>query len=197
MTEGIGGIEIPWEDWDDASFRWRDPDAARPILRRFLDEHPLEVEAETGRWDNITKPCFTPNVYCERDLHPMPRFAEREILLLRLNRVWDEKYHYFNTELLFPDGRSMTSIDDMNRKLGKEWATGKYRIVAYDRTSEPEIDDPERRGWAAEMRTWAADRGVPLVILYGEDKEAPEYPGLPKGIKQYWQCPQCAADQLK
>ena len=47
------------------------------------------------------------------------------------------------------------------------------------------------------MRTWAADRGVPLVILYGEDKEAPEYPGLPKGIKQYWQCPQCAADQLK
>ena len=43
----------------------------------------------------------------------------------------------------------------------------------------------------------AANRGIPLVILYGADDGAPEYPGLPKGVRQYWQCPGCAADQMK
>ena len=60
------------------------------------------------------------------------------------------------------------------------------------------VDDPERdHPWAPALRCYAAELGIPLVILYGKDDRAPNYPGLPKNVTQYWQCPGCMAAQMR
>lgn len=98
----------------------------------------------------------------------------------------------------FPNGNVAEHIMGMREELDKLWKTGKYRIIAYDRRAQEDLKDPERGNpWAPNLREYATDRGIPLVILYGDDKSAPDYPGLPKGIRQYWQCPQCAQAQRK
>ena len=48
-----------------------------------------------------------------------------------------------------------------------------------------------------DFRRYAAERGVPLVFLCGEDKDAPQYEGLPNGVGQFWQCPQCSHEQME
>jgi len=199
-AETSGGWEIPGYSYCAVIFHWREFKKALPILRKFLSEHPLAVDAEAGKgkWETIKNTCFTPNVYCEKKLHSMPNFTEREVLMLRPVKVRNDKSDYDDIEMEFPGGRRAAHVEGMKREFDAAWATGKYRIVAYDRRSEKDLDDPERdHPWAGVLRTHAADRGIPLVILYGADDGAPDYSGLPKGVRQYWQCPGCVADQMK
>lgn len=179
-------------------YRWRDPETALPILKKFWIAHPLSVTAKEGKWEPVRIPCFTPNLYCERKEHPMPRFTAKEVLRLHpvKGKAADEDYD--ETLLAFPNGKRASHIAGMQRELLALWSTGQYRVVAYDRRAETDIDDPERDNpWAPNLRSWAADMGIPLVILYGEDKSAPPCPGLPPEVRQYWQCPQCAKDEMK
>ncbi len=183
------------------SYRWRNAEEALPILKRFCNDHPIAVNAKTGKWERIVQPCFTPNVYCEQKLHTMPKFSSEQILLLNLKIkpvMYNGNFSYNNKMLEFPNGNVAKHIMGMREELDKLWKTGKYRIIAYDRRAQEDLKDPERGNpWAPSLREYATDRGIPLVILYGDDKSAPEYPGLPKGIRQYWQCPQCAQAQRK
>ena len=36
------------------------------------------------------------------------------------------------------------------------------------------------------------EHGIPIAILYGTDPDASVLPGIPQGLRQYWQCPECA-----
>ncbi len=196
FSAASGVLELPvWSG--KKPFRWRDPDAALPILRKFRSDHPTAADAGNGKWEHIERTCFTPNVYCERKLPLMPVFTAKEVLVLRPHKA-PEKDGYAETDLLFPDGRTAGHIEGMKSELSAQWASGRYRVVAYDRRGEAELNDPERdHPWAPYLRGAAADMGIPLVILYGDDPAAPEYPGLPKGVRQFWQCPQCAAEQMR
>ncbi|MBO4647274.1 MAG: hypothetical protein J5806_03875 [Lentisphaeria bacterium] len=182
----------------EATCRWRKPETSRPVLRKFLTAHPLAAKAKAGIWQSRCYPCFTPNVYCEAKTHPMPRFTEHEVLLMRAVPTKKPGEDEPETELVFPNGRSPAHVVELKRELGALWATGQYRIVAYDRRAEKDVDDPERDyPWAPALRCYAAELGIPLVILYGKDDHAPNYPGLPKNVKQYWQCPGCMAAQMR
>jgi hypothetical protein len=174
---------------------------ALPILERFCSVHPMTVSSAMGKWEPIKRPCFTPNVYCEKGLHQMPTFNAQQVLLLHPTikvKYAGTDYAYEDKDLTFPNGNSPGHIAGMKQELNKLWNTGQYRILAYDRRAEKNLKDPERDNpWAPQLRTYAADKGIPLVILYGEDSEAPEHVGLPKGVRQFWQCVQCIRDQTK
>ena len=56
------------------------------------------------------------------------------------------------------------------------------------------LGDPERSALtvAPSIRRHAQKCRIPLGILYGEEQAAPAYPGIKPGLRQYWQCPDCA-----
>ena len=57
------------------TYRWREPGKALPLLERFCSVHPMTVSSTMGKWEPIKRPCFMPNVYCEKGLHQMPPFT--------------------------------------------------------------------------------------------------------------------------
>ena len=177
-------------------FSWRDAEPSLAIVNDFLKKHPLSIQGDTGRWNEIYRPCFTPNVFCETKLHKLPPFTSEQVLALTTKRIVKKvgaDFEYEDSELLFPDGYSVGDLDGIERHLDKLLGTGKYSIISFDRRNEKNIRDPERNPPKAPfLREYAKGKGIPIVILYGDDENAPAYPGLPKGIKQYWQCPECA-----
>ena len=197
--EGTSGVwQIPNGT---QAYRWRDSGKALPILERFSSVHSMTVSSATGKWEPVKRPCFTPNVYCEGGLHQMPPFNAQQVLLLhptiKVKNVGTD-FSYEEKELTFPNGKIAEHIAGMKRELDRLWKTGQYRILVYDRRAEKNLKDPERDNpWAPELRKYAADKGIPLVVLYGEDTDAPEHPGLPNGVRQFWQCPQCVREQMK
>ena len=183
-----------------ATYRWRNSGSAVPVLREFCSDWPAVTDSKTAQWEKVRQPCFTPNVYCEKGTHAMPKFRADEILLLRptvvVKYIRAADFTHKETQLLFPDGQKVGDIAAMRRGMDKLWKTAQYKIVAYDRRSEKDLSDPERNNpWGPQLRAYAADKGIPLVILYGDDESAPEFEGLPKGVRQYWQCPQCAREK--
>ncbi|MBP5672653.1 MAG: hypothetical protein J6X49_09700 [Victivallales bacterium] len=223
LTEEHWGLSGFWQLPDGApAYHWRKPEDAVPILKSFCVNHPFVSTSKEGKWERVKFPCFTPNVYCSQGVHAMPKFSANEILLLyptiKVVNIGND-FSYNETQLAFPNGKIASHISGMEQELDKLWATGKYTILAYDRRAEKDVEDPERDSpWAPSLRTYAADKGIPLVILYGDgkdalhddslpknvrqfwhgdDKSAPVYEGLPKGVTQYWQCPQCMHEQMK
>lgn len=179
-------------------YQWRNPGVDLPIVKDFCANHPLASNSAEGKWEFI-KPQSTPNLYCAQGKHEMPRFSAKQVLMLRpivqdvyVGAGFTEKMKH----VLFPNGTVATHITGLWQEIDKFWQTGKYKILAYDMSSEKDVADPERHDWAISLRTHAADKGIPLVILYGDDPDAPQYDGLPKGIGQYWQCPQCSLEQM-
>lgn len=191
------GVSSIWQlpNGTATTYSWHNPDTAFTKLKKFCAYFPIASTEENGKWEQIVQPCFTPNVFCERHLHAMPSFSKATVLLLhsiiKIENI-DDDLSFEETKLFFPNGKIIGNIVDMKHELDKLLLSRRYIILAYDRKIEKELEDPERDGpWAPYLRAYAADKGIPLVILYGEDKNAPEYEGLPKQIRQFWQCPQC------
>ncbi len=191
-----------WQLPDGAAttYSWRNPETDSPKLNGFCKYFPVASTETNGKWEQIVQPCFTPNVFCERNLHSLPSLSATSVLLLRPritieNISADDSYE--EIDLAFPNGKIIGNIADMKRELDALWRSGRYSVLAYDRRMEKELRDPERaQPWAPDLRTYAADNGIPLVILYGEDRNAPLHEGLPKQIRQFWQCPQCISSQM-
>jgi hypothetical protein len=172
-------------------YEWNDPEAAKATITAFLEKHPLAVDAEQGEWERLMRPCFTPNVPCESGRHRCADFTEPQVLNLTLR---PEKY---GDEVIFPDGTSADNLKDIDDNIDRLWKSGKYRVIALDMTgsrSYGKLDDPERSDLtvAPSIRRHARTRRIPLVILYGDDPTAPAYSGIKPGLRQYWQCPDCA-----
>ena len=156
----------------------------------------MTVQEDAGKWNKIYCPCFTPNVFCEAGIHKFPSFTSEQVLALttKLNvYIGMGGFEYKDLNMLFPDGHTATDVMEMEQSIDRLWLTGKYRVISFDRRNEEKLDDPERNHpWAPGLRNYAMRKGMPLVILYGDDANAPVHPGLPAGVKQYWQCPECA-----
>ena len=176
-------------------YGWNDPEASKAALAAFLKKHPLAVDAEQGEWERLMRPCFTPNVPCESGKHRFADFTEPQVLNLTMR---PEKY---GDEVTFPDGTSADNLKDIDDNIDRLWKSGKYRVIALDMTGSRlygKLDDPERSDLtvAPSIRRHAQKRRIPLVILYGDDPTAPIYPGIKPGLRQYWQCPDCANEPL-
>ena len=70
--------------------------------------------------------------------------------------------------------------------------TGRYRIIVHDRRTELPDSPVRSHPWGDCLRRYAMLNGIPLLILHGEDSDAPLLPGVPRNVRQYWQCPECA-----
>ena len=155
--------------------------------------------SEIGRIDNaILPPNLAPNVYCEAGIHRIPSFTAEQVLLVRplhvVKKVGSEENapEYTDTDLLFPDGKRTEYVDDSIRKLKQLWESSCYQIIVYDEGREG-LDDPFKyKSYAYYLRAYAMLHGIPIAILYGTDSEAAVLPGIPQGLRQYWQCPECA-----
>ena len=170
-------------------YHWRNPEEALPIVKEFCAKHPLASTSAEGQWKYIKLPSVK-NQYCSQGKHKMPRFNAKEVLMLRPSGTEEM------TNVKFPNGVNTNHIAGTWEEIDKLWKTGKYKILAYDMRSEETIEDPLLDNpWA--LCTYAAERGVPLVFLCGEDKDAPQYEGLPNGVGQFWQCPQCSHEQME
>ena len=155
--------------------------------------------SEGGRIDNaILSPTLVPNVYCEAGIHTMPTFTAEQVLLVRplhiVKKAGSEENapEYTDTDLLFPDGKWTEYVDDSIRKLKQLWKSGCYQIIVYDEGREG-LDDPFMyKSYACYLRAYAMLHEIPMAILHGTDSDAPVLPGIPQGVRQYWQCPECA-----
>ena len=191
----LPGLGIP------AIFSWRDAEPSLAIVNDFLKKHPLKAQGDAGKWEKVYCPCFTPNVFCEAGLHKLPPFTSEQVLALTTKLdVYTGMggFEYKDLNLLFPDGHTEEHLMGMEQALGRLCRTGKYRVISFDRRNEEKLNDPERNHpWAPDLRNYARRKGIPLVILYGDDANAPAYQGLPAGVRQYWQCPECARQYNK
>jgi len=174
-----------------SGYEWNDPETSRATLAAFLNKYPLAVDAEQGKWERLMRPCFTPNVPCESGKHHFADFTESQVLHLALR---PEKY---GDEVIFHDGTSADDIKDIDDNIDRIWKNGQYRVIVLDMTGSHlygKLDDPERSDLtvAPSIRRHARKCRIPLVILYGDDTTAPAYPGIRPGLRQYWQCPDCA-----
>lgn len=155
--------------------------------------------SEVGRIDNaILSPNLSANVYCEAGIHTMPTFTAEQVLLVRplhiVKKAGSEENapEYTDTDLLFPDGKRTEYVDASIRKLKQLWKNGCYQIIVYDE-GRGGLDDPFKyKSYAYYLRAYAMLHGIPIAILCGTDTEAPVLPGIPQGIRQHWQCPECA-----
>lgn len=184
-------------------FRWQHPEVALPAVREFLGRHPLVLSGGVGEWEEVRRPCFTPNVVCEQGLHPLPEFAAGQILwlseVLQIRSVTVSKGHTYTVReryLQFPDDVVVQYDFDIEKKIRKLVRSGAYRVMAYQPPTLAVARgdyDPERRYHAPLLRRLARDCGLPLVIVPPDeaDAAAPAYPGLPAGRRQYWHCPGC------
>ena len=149
-----------------------------------------------GHWQRVWKPCFTPNVFCEKGVHKLPDFSADEVLLCR--DKWKEGE---GRELGLQSGESALSTNGIRALLEDKLKTGRYKVIAY----QPRIGkdeqcrvDPERESLLHSflMREIAEKYGVPLVIVspVEPDNNAPVLPGIPAGLRQYWHCPECVRE---
>jgi hypothetical protein len=146
----------------------------------------------------ILKPTLVPNIYCEAGKHEMPRFTAEQVLLVSPLHIvkkvdsGENAIEYVETDLLFPDGERTVYINDHLRKLKQLWKSGCFQIIVYDGGSEEQYDPFLYESNAYYLRAYAMEHGIPIAILYGTDSDASVLPGIPQGIRQYWQCPTCA-----
>ncbi len=144
--------------------------------------------------DAVLWPTLPHNVYCEEG-HETPDFTEEQVLLVRPLRSTKKKIT--SKVLVFPDGARTTHTDDTCLKLNQLLESGEYRIIVYDRSEEKLKNPLKDHPWTRTLRTYAIQNGIPLAILYGTDDSAAILPGIPQGIRQYWQCPDCAKKYSK
>ena len=193
-------------------FRWEHPETSIPLVKAFLGKYPLRTtEEKQGDWQRFWKPCFTPNVYCEKGLHTLAEFAPNEVLycgeqIKKRIRVhpYDKKQMVFDERWLeLQTGESAYLLDSIYSMLKKAMKSGKYKVVVY----QPEINengrenvDPERQRslHSFMIRRLAAKYKLPLVIVspLEPDPTAPMYLGIPTGLRQYWHCPECARENM-
>ena len=139
------------------------------------------------------------NVFCMTGRHRLPDFTADQVLLVRAKgerQIEGSTEVALNTpDLEFEEGAF--DVDACSRELKRLWKSGRYRVIVYDRSEEtldkPLQDNPQTRA----LREFALVYGIPLVILCGADIKAPDYPGIPQGWRQYWQCPKCAQEYWK
>ena len=146
----------------------------------------------------ILQPTLAPNVYCDAGKHEMPQFTAEQVLLVRplhiVKKAGSGKnaIEYVDTDLLFPDGERALYVDDYICKLKKLWKRGDFRIIVYDGGLEGRYNPFLGKADAYYLRAYAMEHGIPIAILYGADSKASILPGIPQGLRQYWQCPECA-----
>ena len=155
--------------------------------------------SESARIDSaILQPTLAPNVYCEAGRHEMPQFTAEQVLLVRPLHIvkkidsGEDAIEYVDTDLLFPDGERTVYITDHIRKLKQLWKSGDFRIIVYDGGSKERYNPFLDKSNANYLRAYAMEHGIPIAILYGTDPDASVLPGIPQGLRQYWQCPECA-----
>jgi len=169
------------------------------VLGAFLS---LLINGCVSEYSRIEKAVLssniTPNVYCEAGIHEMPAFVAEQVLVVRPLQVVKEigggKYTFEmpETELVFPDGVTTRHIEGTCTKLRRLWKKGEYRIIVFDRSGES-LDNPLKDyPWTRTLRAYAMTNSIPISILHGTDTDAPVLPGIPIGLRQYWQCPECA-----
>ena len=142
----------------------------------------------------VLPPRQASNLFCESGRHRLPDFTAEQVLLVRAKGVRQTEGSAeatLNTpDLAFEEGTA--DIEAFSRELERLWKSGRYRVIVYDRSEEtldkPLLDNAPARA----LREFALVNGIPLVILYGADIKVPDYPGIPQGWRQYWQCPKCA-----
>lgn len=192
--------------------RWEHPETSIPLAKAFLEKYPLRTtEEKQWRWQRFWKPCFTPNVYCEKGLHTLPEFTANEVLYCRdqikkkiyVHPYTKERKEFDERWLELQTGESSPYFDTIYSMVKKAMKSGKYKVVVY----QPEIHenkreevDPERARnlYSFMVRRLAAKYNLPLVIVspLEPDSAAPVYPGIPTGLRQYWHCPECARENM-
>ena len=134
-------------------------------------------------------PSLPSDMYCEEG-HGIPDFTEEQVLLV--HPLYSAKKKGASNVLVFPDGERTTHVDATCQKLNQLWESGEYRIIVYDRSEERLANPLKDYPWTRTLRTYAIQNGIPMAILYGADDSAPILAGIPQGLRQYWQCPDCA-----
>lgn len=149
-------------------------------------------------------------IFCPAGLHHLPDFTAEEVLALRLvteiRKIPSADGQSLELQpaiaLQFPRGDSQPSkfsFEELNRR----WATSNYKVIVIDATAENSLVKPsdlpllEKTSTLSAVRFDAMYFNAPLVILCGVDADAPALPGIPPGLRQFWQCPKCAEQQWR
>ena len=149
-------------------------------------------------------------IFCPAGLHHLPDFTAEEVLALRLvteiRKIPSADGQSMELQpaiaLQFPRGDSQPSkfsFEELNRR----WATSNYKVIVIDATAENSLVKPsdlpllEKTSTLSAVRFDAMYFKAPLVILCGVDADAPALPGIPPGLRQFWQCPKCAEQQWR
>lgn len=171
-------------------FRWEHPEESLSVVAEFFTSHPFRVSARDGKWEKMRIPRFTPNVFCEKNQHKLPEYTIQQVLFSQ--SVSDSSGGY---GLRFPDGTEQFTLMDVESKLRKLVKTGECRLIVYQTPLFDFEIDPERERFlfSPELRRFARKHDLPLVIVSPgiPDTAAPPVPGVPPGLRQYWQCPEC------
>ncbi len=177
-----------------ARWQWQNPQIAIPAVKEFLARHPIKVNAAAGKWRRVVRPLGTPNVFCDRCR--LPQFTADQILLIR-----EEKRPgpYYNQSYLVLNNRTeAVSLIDIGEIVTAAVNSGQYKVICFVQPPPQsrilEEFDPERDGYAPELRRLARELKIPLVIVSPAipDPDAPACPGIFAGLRQYWQCLECA-----
>lgn len=186
-------------------FRWEHPDQALPIVADFMRRYPFRAVAGGGRWVRVWRPRFVPNVFCPAHRHELPSFTAAEVLVCRdrlHQTILASGDFYWSRELALSNGASGATLIENESEITDVLKSGKYKIMAYvpliDKKDKTRVDpERERHLDSLLLRRLAVKYRVPLVILspIEPDSTAPQYPGIPVGLRQYWQCPDCSPRQ--
>ena len=153
---------------------------------------------------------LSPGVFCPAGLHHLPDFTAEEVLALRLVTEIrqipsaDRQAIYLQPDiaLKFPEGDSQPNRFPSD-ELKRRWATSNYKVIVIDATSENSLFKPsdlpllEKTSLLFDVRRSTMELNAPLVILCGPDANVSPLPGIPPGLNQFWQCPECALQYWK
>ena len=151
---------------------------------------------------------LSPGVFCPAGLHHLPDFTAEEVLALRLVTEIRQIPSADGQSLELQPAISLKFPGDADQpsrfpseELSRRWATSNYKVIVIDATAENSLVKPsdlsllEKTSTLSAVRFAAMDCKAPLVILCGVDANAPALPGIPPGLRQFWQCPECAKQQ--
>lgn len=176
-----------------ARWQWQDPPKAIPTVKDFLARHPVKVNAVAGKWRRVVRPLGTPNVFCGRCR--LPQFTAGQVLTIR-----EEKRpgpYYRESYFMLSNRTEPVSPVDVGEIVTDAVKSDQYKVICFvqppPQSRITEEFDPERDGYAPELRRLARKLKIPLVIVSPTipDPAAPVYPGIFAGLRQYWQCPEC------
>lgn len=175
-------------------WQWQDASQAIPTVKDFLACHPVKVNAAAGKWRRIVRPLGPPNVFCGRCT--LPQFTAGQVLTIR-----EEKRpgpYYSESYFMLSNHAEAVSPVDVGEIVTAAIKSGQYKVICFvqppPQSRITEEFDPERDGYAPELRRLARELKIPLMIVSPAipDPVAPLYPGIFAGLRQYWQCPECA-----